>query len=66
MTIDEAKQDVLNEPLGDVVALAVGYLVAMRRAEAKYDCRFDDLPAPLLEFLDDMEKAAVDYLDSER
>lgn len=62
MTIDEAKQEVLNEPLGDIVALAVGYLVAMRRAEAKYDCRFDDLPEPLQEFLADLETAAEDYL----
>lgn len=66
MTKEDALKIIWETEFQEVIANEVGFVMAMGKAKDKYRCEYDDLPAPLLEFLDDMEKAAVDYLDSER
>lgn len=66
MTKEEALKIIWEAEFQEIIATMLGFMVAVSNAKDKYDCDYDDLPSPLLEFLVDAENATNDYLDSER
>lgn len=65
MTLNDTQQEYVRNilfgtPISDLLALAYGVVIGLEWADEE----FSELPAPLTEFIDRVEKAGQSYLDS--
>lgn len=58
-TIEDAYQDTVVQPFGDLLAFSVGFLYAKTALEEEFE--WDDLPEPLQEFIGSIFSAADEF-----